>query len=95
MNCSEYRLCARPCASALDMEVCALQHLQGGVGNRHVQWKPWKDFERVGSVIVKTILLFGSVCVGELESPLLGHFLPCRESLLLPGSLLLAREFPE
>lgn len=59
MNCSEYRLCARPCASALDMEVCALQHLPGGVGNRHVQWKPWKDFERVGSVIVKTILLFG------------------------------------
>ena len=56
-----------------------------GVGNRHVQWKPWKDFERVGSVIVKTILLFGSVCVGELESPLLVHFLPCRESLLLPG----------
>ena len=46
----------------LDLEVCALQHLQGGVGNRHVLWKPWKDFERAGSVIVKTILLFASVC---------------------------------
>lgn len=54
-----------------------------------------KDLERARGTIVEILLLSLCVFVGGLESPLLGLSFPCRESLLLPGPLLLACEFSE
>lgn len=43
----------------------------------------------------KALVLLLYVFVGRLTSPPLSLLFPCRESLLLPGPLLLACEFSE
>lgn len=94
MNCPEHLLCARLCTNALDFRVCALQHFCGG-GRWRYHVKTLERSRKGRRDDCKDLALVSVRVLGELESPLLYLPLPCRQSLLLPGPLLLAREFPE